>query len=164
MSDDFLSYFRTHAIPNLRDMAKNLAATGETCWLGIAREVFGEARQRGAAYLPEEKRQDLQPWILHTVAKEVGKSDKLRSEADDLVRLLLKEPDPELRQKAIREFSVADDVSKAKHNLHHAQEARREQAATFWQQGIVLGRQQRQTDAQQQQGQSVEQKTTRLRQ
>ena len=44
---------------------------------------------------------------------------------------------------------------------HHAPEARREQAAEFWQQGIVLGRQQSQTDAQQQQSQESERNVPR---
>ena len=185
MSDDFLSYFRTHAIPRIRDISKELAHKGETCWLGVATEVLAEARERGMGSLPIPHRNDLRDRILRTVVKDVTEAQKVRAAVHDRFDAILDKADSLVNDRmmlrtdaktfalnvlalrhAVREFHegekpVTDDVSKAKHQPHRAPEVRREQAAEFWQQGIVLGRQQSQTDAQQQQSQESERNVPR---
>ena len=59
---------------------------------------------------------------------------------------------------------MADDVSKARSQLHHVREMQQERAAEFWQQTILLGRMQRPADAQMDQQQRPEQKPRQPRQ
>jgi hypothetical protein len=59
---------------------------------------------------------------------------------------------------------MADDVSKAKSQLHRAREVRQERAAEFWRSTISLGRMQRQTDAQQRKSEESARKIRQPRQ
>jgi hypothetical protein len=59
---------------------------------------------------------------------------------------------------------MADQVSKAKHHLHEAQERRQEQVADFWQRQIIRGEQQRQETGQIRQGETITNKPRQHRQ
>jgi hypothetical protein len=53
---------------------------------------------------------------------------------------------------------MADPVSRARAQLHHARELRQERAAEFWQRVIIEGRMQRQAGSQMQAGEKSAQK------
>ena len=59
---------------------------------------------------------------------------------------------------------MADPVSQARAQLHHARDLRQERAAEFWQRMIIEGRTQRQAGAQMQTGEKPAQKPRSPRQ
>jgi hypothetical protein len=59
---------------------------------------------------------------------------------------------------------MADQITRARAQLHHAREIRQEQAAEFWQRTIMEGRMQRQAGAQMKAGETPTQKPRRPRQ
>ena len=59
---------------------------------------------------------------------------------------------------------MADKVSRARAQLHHAREIRQERAADFWQRTIMEGRMQRQAGAQMTAGERSAQKSRSPRQ
>ena len=59
---------------------------------------------------------------------------------------------------------MADQVTRARAQPHHAREIRQERAADFWQRTIMEGRMQRQAGAQMKAGETPTQKPRRPRQ
>jgi len=99
----FAADFRRIVIPDLQREIQRLApevADGSLSFSEAMAEVCRHAHRRGAGYLPEPLRDELEDWIATTLLNDAAFAD----EAQALGQSLLREPSREVMRNAIRKF------------------------------------------------------------